>query len=181
MFLFILNSYQFFIKNYHEDIFMCDKAGQKAGKAVTVCQYRDKLKIYTNHDSDGNLTIHNDNNDLVLSISEDQKLVLDDYTGEPNQKFVINLIKPNMFVIKSGNDCVEYLPSKFQYQIRTCNISNHQLFSVVDENNISHQKGILPMNIDEMSGFPLYGDRDVTYRSSRKSDGSIHHIKLHRE
>lgn len=181
MFLFLLNSIQFFIKNYHEDKFMCDKSGQKAGKYVAVCQYKDRLKLFTNHDDEGNLTIHNDNNSLIFSISEEKILLLDDYTGEPNQKFVINLIKPNMHVIKSGNDCIEYIPAQLRYETKNCTFSNHQLFSVVDENDITHQKGLLPTKFDEISGFPLYGDKDVTYRSSRKSNGSIYHIKLHRE
>jgi hypothetical protein len=177
--LYIGYTLQFYIKNYHNDIYMCDKAAGDAGRIITPCSRSYGLDFKATSNKYGYTSLTHSETDNVFEVQDDDQVLVYGWDkGEPNQQFLIVLVSPSTFIIKNQDLCLEYLPEEKKYIATECSGQGNQLFNILghkDDDKVNKAKNALSFNRNK--GFPIYGDSESTYTSACLENGHCFHRK----
>jgi hypothetical protein len=122
---------------------------------VAVCDSQ-KMNIRISHDTNGYVTLREQTSKSVLTVNDENVLAMSEYRNIMNQKFLLVVVEPGMYIIKHMDMCIEYIPNTLRYELQECTSSGYQLDS------ISRYSVHTRPRHKEVT--PLYMDEDTTYR-----------------
>lgn len=131
MFIFyILNSFQFYIQNFTDGLYLSDVGSNKISRPVMAVDKLARIEFTSTTNPDGSHIIKPDTSDHVFDVKNQSELIYWTKHGGSNQQFKLNLILPKIYLIQSLGKCVEYAPVSKSYLLKPCTGQDNQKFII---------------------------------------------------
>jgi hypothetical protein len=127
---YILNSFQFYIQNFSDGLYLSDVRNEKISRPVIAVDKSARVDFTSTITPDGSHIIKPDTSDHVMDVKNQSELIYWPRHGAVNQQFKLSLVLPKTYLIQSLGKCVEYSPSSKTYFLKPCTGHDLQKFVI---------------------------------------------------
>jgi hypothetical protein len=172
---YILNSFQFYIQNFSDGLYLSDVRNGSISRSVIAADKSGRVEFTSTITSDGSHIIKPATSDHVMDVKNQSELIYWPKHGAGNQQFKFILVLPKTYLIQNSGKCVEYSPSSKKYLLKPCTDKDLQKFIISTPEDEEQEKKISENLFYKTNSSSSETGSRVKYRSGSDAYGYSNH------